>query len=598
MLYRSVENWDNPEERELLIFFAQRMDELSFEYTLDSHRPPTTTPPTLVGECINALQYSMSNEKALPGALHLIDELEARMRGNIVIQDLVSIDLDRFFRVDKTSPVEMKKVLSVLSGELKQYPYAVKCFHLIQEILQNPGNSRKKDLDFLCRELMASLINLGLSSQWIHRAILKFFFENPVPKDFDMREFWKEIFPHIHSFRVVTPVSSKAHLIEEPYLSAFGAKILDKSNVDDYESEIEKICAENFQRVVISENVQAKDPFAAVEKANLKISRLHHVYGLFNHKLELSIGEKSFVIQKCCAKNSGAYSNSVNRMQFVRDKLPNRAARAMETMMKQVKFPVGPDRKKFFNAVSFHGMSNNSTSVENQLVNIWTALETIAPEAYSGSTISNVTQGVLPFISLNYMSRLTRCLLGDLLRWNRKVGYQTIKSAECGVGDNLLQQFYCLLTLKSNEPLLQEMFDKMENFHLLRYRTFSHREVIKSRQKTLRAILNHEQRVAWQIHRIYRTRNLIVHRGQLPTFAKTLVVNAHDYFDQVFELTCALGGGDQYYDTYEDCFNYMEMRCKKYKDDLSKEGNISAEDARVTLWFPPEDIDHRALLPN
>lgn len=419
MLYRSVEKWEKPEERELLVFFAQRMDELSFEYTLDSHRPPTTTPPTLVKECLGALNYSLRNEKALPGALHILDELEARMRGNIIVRDLVSIDLDRFFKVDRTSPSEMKRVLSVLSGELKQYPYALKCFQLL-ELAFAPPNLGKKDIDFLCRELTASLINLGLSPQWLHRSVLKYFFENPVPIDFDIKAFWKEIFPHSHLFTVITPVSSKAHLVEEGFLKAFGVQIKDKSDFDECRTEVGEICGDSFRRIAITEAVKAKDPFAAVEAANQKVSRLHHVYGLFNHKHELNVGEKSFVIQKCCAENSDSFLNSINRMQFVRDKMPGPAARAMETMMKQVRLPNGPDRTKFFNAVSFHGISNNSTSIENQLVNIWTALETITPESYSGSTISNVTQGVLPFIGIDYMSRLTKCLLGDLLRWDRK----------------------------------------------------------------------------------------------------------------------------------------------------------------------------------
>lgn len=597
MLYRDLDQWENRPGRELLIYFAQRMDELVFDYTLDSHRPPTTTPPTLVEECLEALNYALKNDKALPGALHLLDELELRMRGNSIIGSLLSIDVDRFFKIDKSSPAQIMKVLAVLSGELKPYPYALKCFHLVQEILTTPGSKEKDELDFLCRELVATLINLGLSPRWIHRAVLKVFFESPVADDFDIKVFWKEIFPHVHTFQVITPILSKAHLVEEKYLGAFGTRILDKSSVDGHGQEVDEICAESFEQVVVTDEVKAKDPFAAVESAIHKISMLHHVYGLFNHKHEMSVGEKSLVIQKCCADSSGIYTNSVNRMQFVRDQLPIPAARAMETMMKRVRIPSGPDSKKFFNAVSFHGMSNSSTSVENQLVNIWTALETITPESYSGSTISNVTQGVLPFIGLNYMARLTRCLLGDVLRWNRKFAFKSIKAAVCGDGDNLLQQFYCLLTLDDNESLVKELFAEMKDFHLLRQRTFSFLKTLRSRAKTLGAVEDHERRVGWQIHRIYRTRNLIVHRGQLPSYAKTLVVNAHDYFDQVFELTCALGGGDQYYKTYEDSFRYMEMRYSKYKKDLSGSEAITASDARVVIWTPPQDIDRRVILP-
>ena len=50
----------------------------------------------------------------------------------------------------------------------------------------------------------------------------------------------------------------------------------------------------------------------------------------------------------------------------------------------------------------------------------------------------------------------------------------------------------------------------------------------------------HQKKVEWQIRRIYRTRNLIVHSGRSPIFLHALIENAHDYLDQIEPLALSL----------------------------------------------------------
>lgn len=598
MLYRSLERWERPEDQELLVFFAQRMDELSFQYTLDSHRPPTATPPTLARECLEALKYAQKNAKALPGAIHLFEELEARLRGNSVAAGLLEINIDKYFEVDRTNPAVLIKTIEVLQGEIRQYPYAVECFDRILSLIDSGNSTEKSELDFLCRELVSSLANLNVSTQWInHVTVSTFFGEQKISLDFDLRSYFKNIFPHEHSFTVMIPISSKAHLVDDDYLKAFSAKITELENVKEYKEEISTLCGSFFERVLVLNSFPAKDPHSAVEKAKERVDRIHHIFGLFNHKHKLKIGDDSLVIQKCCRKDAAPYSTSLNRMHFVRDQLPKPAARSMERMMRTVRLPRGSDKKKFFNAVSFHGLSSGSTATENQLVNIWTALETITPESYSGSTISNVASGVLPFIGLNYITRLVRCLLGDLLRWDRKITVRLIKEAKSEDDADLLQRLFCLLSLPENEEILGKLLAEMKDFFLLRHRTYSLHKALKSLKKIRDAVLGHQRRVEWQIHRIYRTRNSIVHSGQLPSFTQHLISNAHDYFDQVFELSCELCSGDQGYDRYETCFNYASLRYDEYIQSLDSDKKMSVADAKRVLWLPPKSTNKKAVLP-
>jgi len=44
------------------------------------------------------------------------------------------------------------------------------------------------------------------------------------------------------------------------------------------------------------------------------------------------------------------------------------------------------------------------------------------------------------------------------------------------------------------------------------------------------ALAGHEERVTWQLHRIYRARNNLVHAGRRPSFLDSLVLNLEEYY--------------------------------------------------------------------
>ena len=50
----------------------------------------------------------------------------------------------------------------------------------------------------------------------------------------------------------------------------------------------------------------------------------------------------------------------------------------------------------------------------------------------------------------------------------------------------------------------------------------------------LRSLESHETRVRWQIGRVYRARNSLVHGGSPPKYVVPLVLNAFEYFKTTF----------------------------------------------------------------
>ncbi|WP_458792182.1 hypothetical protein [Yoonia sp. MH D7] len=141
-------------------------------------------------------------------------------------------------------------------------------------------------------------------------------------------------------------------------------------------------------------------------------------------------------------------------------------------MIKKVNFPRGEDREKFFRAISFHGKSIQTESVENELINLWTSLETIVPRRKGQSVIKEVVDGVLPFLGLQYFNRIFWRLATDLNRWNRDIALELLDNVEAPAGADLSEKAFSLVANKENSDKLKKLFGDLGHFELLKYRTF------------------------------------------------------------------------------------------------------------------------------
>jgi len=82
--------------------------------------------------------------------------------------------------------------------------------------------------------------------------------------------------------------------------------------------------------------------------------------------------------------------------------------------------------------------------------------------------------------------------------------------------DEFSDEFDLLLSSCSHNPLAYFMLSSIKR----KYGTpKNHLETIES----------HERKVSWQVSRIYRARNQIVHSGTIPSFAEALTLNAYEY---------------------------------------------------------------------
>ncbi|WP_458792181.1 hypothetical protein [Yoonia sp. MH D7] len=136
------------------------MDELTFSYTLDSYRAPTTTAPFLLREAIRSFELCEELGISPNGSLHILDELETRLRKNPIVSELLSLRLEKYLNYDRSDIGAILRKLRVLQAELDARTYTMTAFDLVKNAVET---EKKFEIDFLAREIAANLQNQGVS---------------------------------------------------------------------------------------------------------------------------------------------------------------------------------------------------------------------------------------------------------------------------------------------------------------------------------------------------------------------------------------------------------------------------------------------------
>src|SRR4051812_13116783 len=97
---------------------------------------------------------------------------------------------------------------------------------------------------------------------------------------------------------------------------------------------------------------------------------------------------------------------------------PEKASKELNRFLQNFAFR-GVSRERFNRVADLHGTCVNSDLPDNQLVNLWTAIETLTPSKTVGTKIHNVLEAMIPFLMTVYVRKLVQRFNHDLIRWGR-----------------------------------------------------------------------------------------------------------------------------------------------------------------------------------
>mgnify|MGYP006156778029 FL=1 len=569
MKLKNLDKWTDTKKLESLLFFSQRIDELAFQYTLDSYKPPCLNPVYLIEEALSIVE-EIENDVIDPASLKpIIDELEWAIQKDIASKELVELSIrDYLPNIENSKLKDIRVKLQLLQKRLEPMAYLIKCMDMLEAAVDN---SEKINIDALLQKLMSTLVNMGVNKKHIHETVNKVFFEQEdveIDSNDYIKSFYKVIIPKTETYNVCFSVSKLAKFLSD-VSGIFKLEIVDKP--EDFSAlfgdDVNFPCGESDIHV-IARGVKAYDKHSAILKAEDNLEKVTNLYSLFHHKQRIG-WKKKVVIAKHKTDDSEVVDIQNNPIENGFDLRPNKAARELNGVLKNFEMSSTASFFKFDSVVDLHGLAARSDTRESQLLNIWISLETLTPPSSSTSKIKNITSSITPFMALNYTTRFIQRINGDLLNWDRAAYKDILRKIEAEDGQGAYYKVAKFIMLNEHEELRKDIYSHLDDFPLLRYRIFNLNKTFSKPENVISLIEEHRKKIEWQIRRLYRTRNLIVHSGKSPDYIGTLVENGHDYLDQIMNEVMIMCSHTKEASTLEQAYKLVDMKSNEYVKTLS-----------------------------
>jgi hypothetical protein len=283
--------------------------------------------------------------------------------------------------------------------------------------------------------------------------------------------------------------------------------------------------------VSLSVEVVAADPSAARQAAEKRLGEVYAGLNLFNIDdrfgssltsalVEDETGAKTIVDhRRLGSQYLGSYDSRLVKADLL-FRVQDRLKRTSPS-----------DASQLAAAVEYHRLALQATSDEARLVNLWIALEALCQYG-EGSIIERVWSRISPCVSLdNVRKNLTSLAIYVKGLWTDANKVEFLKLFPNSTEKRLEPaDLTVILLLPDGQEDLKKLFALCLHHPLITHRLYRVKSMILDKAASVRANLEFTCRnVEWQIKRIYRARNAIVHTGSATAQLPQLTQHLHCY---------------------------------------------------------------------
>ncbi len=557
-----------------LVFFSECLDELLYEFTPPRYKPRVVSLHQLISESQEVL--ALVEDEAIHSSRldSVLLELEARLVENPVASGL--LDFEPGFYVCKDMQgnlIELRTRLGLLDKALRVDAYRAELEREIGRVCADDREKRR--IHQLARSWIGFLLGQGYFHDHIQAAVKSVTqadsIELRVPADL------AKLFGKFSLGRVdheVAFLAKGVHEDADPLLLRFRAKTISAGN-----PEYEKIIGAGLnpapgEKLILFGPRSSVDPHRARRSAEKLLEHASDLLALFHHKAKLVWGGEALV-----RPVNGEWTKlSPGKAHFsrVQDGFPEKAPKKAAGLIEGARFEDEDTVNRFISVVRLHGAAMEAASAEAQIVNIWTAMEVLVPRE-TGSKLNSVRDTLLPFLVHGHTERIVYWLCGDLMRWDRRRVGRVLGRVRIDGVNRLRHRLAVVLVDPRFEGLKNELFEIASAYRLLRFRLHQVCELLRSRKSVRDSLDLHEKLVRWQIERIYRARNQVVHDGSAPVFIDQLVENAHVYLDAFIDKFVRMAADEVRVGTIEQAVVLQRNRLGVWRRELSSSEPITAE---------------------
>lgn len=595
MKNKSLVGWNFSSKLDGLIVFANLIDEMTFNYTYDSYKAPALNIISLLDEAeetVLDIEKGMIKEE---GVRSVLEELTHSFKSDKVISDVLQgMGLSHlaenpwmnFTHTEILNCIALLKQLNV--GDV----YFTKLKERLSSLIK--VGKEKKEIENLTRIFVTHLKYMGYSEEYIYAVNQNFFFSSMTNIiDENAIDLYLTLYDgSTKSYKVV----NIGNPLFKSLKNAFGKDhdvVDDKLQIPFSDPSVNRFIRrrKNSQMFIITD-VKAKDPYTARQLSLQRIHRHSRTFRFYHHKDELSIQNECLVIEK----NSHTVipiKKPIDNIRRCEDMKPFAASVMTSKTYNRLSYSL-ESIQRIDSSKQLHENALITDNLENQFVNLFTALEVLIPKDINSKNarIAQIFETIVPYLCVNYYRNLVGSIDSSLKLWNNGF-YKRILSTVIE-GTNDVEKLAALMVLPkydsndvNNKKELNRLYDQLiaDKYYLMLHRMFDMHNILSKPEKILSFLERHEERIRWHVDRIYRTRNMIVHGGKSPHYIATMVENLHSYCDSLVNQLIE-DNLQKYYKTIEMSYTATSIRYKSYKNMLqSARGKAIDENNILSLVF-------------
>ena len=578
--------WADHEELGGLLLFAQGLEEKLFDYTIDSYKARALNLHTVVFE-LDSLAAEFEQGRILPGVLiPVLEEAREKLDGDPVLdaeeKAAFATYLDRLDAARKL-PSELSALTDAVLGELSGR-YWRRLLAVIPTEVAKPRNARR--ILALADTFVSEAELQGFHRSYVYYWTKRFFWRRRISSAQDVKDFLNLFEGDRRNYTFVFR-ASKPLLDMRDYSPVARVEIsADPPEIASAHRQVADFLApsDDYPLYVLTEKVEARDPVSARLMAEQRLATVANVYAYHVHQEEPTWKKVAL-----CLTGEGRFEGVLKPpLSPMRRCLHSTVAAETERIkaafdvLRGVHFS-GAGAGVFHQALEYHRAAAETNTPENQLVDLWAALEGfLPPPDPETNRISHFVSTLLPTLSLRYAEKLFRYTAEGLERANATV--RDIVTTMPVDGD-FVTKTTAMLVSDDLQDVRERVYAALGSHPLLRFRCFTLHESFRKAAAIHETLEAHRRRVSWHLQRIYATRNQIVHSAQALPYIDALVENLHGYVDALLSAVVVVAAKSHARISIDGALKMLSVHEQNLLHDLSESDERATSENFLRLVY-------------
>lgn len=512
-----------------ILYFAQRIDEMLNHSTYHIYKAPVLNTYLLAEEYLitaNLVSQEVIDKSHLK---NIYEEFIESFNNDIIIKEYLS-EYDRaalINRLNGSSEFDKNKVMHYVMHLLCRYDYW--CKEYLTKIV--PQDREKRKIEMALRCYIPGLIDRGYSPDYIYYHNKSIFNQSNKKNTDLLNEFLSRFDFKKRQYSVYVALHKNVRNFKDILTENLGV-------IFDFDiSEAKEFKYSGNKYIIAKLEIEALDKRQAATIAYDKLNLFYKFYRFMNDD------RKRWFLNKCMVKFSDddyAFVDlKVQRYNFPEHEDSEKSGKLSELMITAL---ITNARRSFDvidTVISLHNTALENTDLSNGFLNLWSIFEVLFVSDKNRSKINEIERKLIPILKKEYIVMLFKDLDANL-KDNLPIDQynEIINSIE---GSDNKYKITALVTLDEYSELRKKLYGYLSNYPLLRSRISQMNSLCNYRNSFLIEVERFTRKITWHLIRLYRTRNSIIHSGDIPNNLKSLGEHLHSYVDVcIWEILVSL----------------------------------------------------------